>query len=144
MESYKKDGSEVMDEVLIVMVKNLLEKIHHWSNNLVAYLESMSCNELPETLKGIIVNSFDQIEPINRQLSRSKSVVQREADKSPLTAREKQCLELFMKGCSAKLTAKKLNISYRTVEYHLARIKKKFNSKNMREVVYRCQQDSIN
>lgn len=144
MEIEKKDENEVMDKVLIGMVNNLLEKIHHWSNNLVAYLESMSCNELPDTLKGIIVNSFDQIEPLNRQLSRSKRVIQKEVDKTPLTTREQQCLELFMKGCSAKLTAKKLNISYRTVEYHLARIKKKFNSKNMREVVYRCQQDSIN
>lgn len=42
-----------------------------------------------------------------------------------LTARERQCLELLMRGFSAKQMANQLYISPRTVEYHLDNIKGK-------------------
>lgn len=46
---------------------------------------------------------------------------------SPLTPRERECLELFKKGYSAQATAVYLGISRRTVEYHFDNIKTKLN-----------------
>lgn len=42
-----------------------------------------------------------------------------------LTMRENQCLSYFRQGYSAKMIARHLNISHRTVEHHLAHIRKK-------------------
>lgn len=47
-----------------------------------------------------------------------------------LTHREFQCVELLSNGNSAKVIAKKLNISYRTVEAHFSNIMHKLGCKN--------------
>jgi DNA-binding CsgD family transcriptional regulator len=47
-----------------------------------------------------------------------------------LNKRESQCLFFTMQGMSAKLIAKKLNLSTKTVEYYLHQIKNKFNCAN--------------
>lgn len=51
-----------------------------------------------------------------------------------LSKREKECVFYFLNGKTAKETAIKLGISYRTVEDYFIKIKKKFGCKNKREL----------
>lgn len=46
---------------------------------------------------------------------------------SPLSTRERECLELFRQGHSAQATAARLNLSRRTVESHFENIKNKLH-----------------
>lgn len=46
--------------------------------------------------------------------------------KQSLTKREKECLYWLVKGMTAKEIGKKLNLSYRTIEDHIDKIKSKF------------------
>lgn len=50
------------------------------------------------------------------------------------TAREKECIQLLMKGYSAKETAKLLKTSPRTVEFHLVNIKSKLNCRKKSQI----------
>ena len=50
-----------------------------------------------------------------------------------LTDREYECLELIAHGMSAKLVAKKLTISFRTVECHFQNIRQKLGSHSIKE-----------
>lgn len=52
-----------------------------------------------------------------------------------LTPREQQCLELIVSGLSAKEIARVMNISYRTVEFHVANMKEKMGCKNKAEMI---------
>ena len=52
-----------------------------------------------------------------------------------LSPREKQCLELYRAGMTAKQTAKKLALSYRTVEEHFENMKAKLNINHKRELL---------
>lgn len=56
---------------------------------------------------------------------------------SHITPREKQILLFALEGLTSKQTARKLNISHRTVEKHLANAKLKLNCKRKSEVVYK-------
>lgn len=53
-----------------------------------------------------------------------------------LSAREKECINHFLNGKTAKETAALLGLSYRTVEDYFANIKKKLNCRNKRELFY--------
>ena len=53
------------------------------------------------------------------------------------TKRESQCFYYFLRGKSAKQTANLLNISYKTVETHIARIKTKLGVQS-RSQLYEC------
>lgn len=54
---------------------------------------------------------------------------------SSFSFREKQCLQLFLDGKSAKETAKSLKLSPRTVEFYFENIKNKTNCLDKREVL---------
>lgn len=45
-----------------------------------------------------------------------------------LTSRERACLHLIREGKTAKIIAKELNISYKTVEYHAGNIRRKLKA----------------
>lgn len=53
------------------------------------------------------------------------------ADFNILSSREKEVLKLLSEGCTNKETAKRLNISVRTVETHRKNIMEKINVKNL-------------
>jgi DNA-binding CsgD family transcriptional regulator len=53
----------------------------------------------------------------------------------PLTARERDVLELFSSGASNKEAGRQLGISPRTIEFHRANIMKKLGAKNAPELV---------
>ncbi len=52
-----------------------------------------------------------------------------------LTQREQECLALLVKGLSAKKSAKLLDISHRTVEAHLAKVKQKAHCRTQLELL---------
>jgi len=56
-----------------------------------------------------------------------------------LTPQETACLLHLLKGCSVPKTAQHLNLSKRTVEFYLKKIKIKFNCKSNIELVGRFQ-----
>lgn len=56
-----------------------------------------------------------------------------------LTQREKECLDLSIKHFTAKQIAKKLAISHRTVEEHLANLKQKFGVLSKKELLQKIQ-----
>jgi len=53
----------------------------------------------------------------------------------PLSDREKECSQYITRGMSAKKIANIMNISYRTVETHIAKIKYKLNCKTKSEII---------
>lgn len=57
-----------------------------------------------------------------------------------LTAREQDCLKGLLQGFTAKMIAKKINISHRTVEEYLVKIKEKFNVTTKSQLIEKIQQ----
>ena len=58
--------------------------------------------------------------------------------KSPfqeLTKREKEILQLVVKGYTSKKMAEKLNLSQRTIDHHRSNLLRKFNRKNSIDLV---------
>ena len=55
--------------------------------------------------------------------------------KEPLSYRERQVVRHLVAGLSAKHSAEALGLSHRTVEDHLARIKRKLGAKNLAELI---------
>ena len=49
--------------------------------------------------------------------------------------REAQCIHYLLKNYSAKQTSKQLNISPKTVEFHIARVKNKLNCNTKSQIV---------
>lgn len=60
-----------------------------------------------------------------------------------LTSRETECLSYLTQGMTAKMIAKQLKISSRTVEYYFINIKQKFNCKTRIEVVGKLQELNV-
>lgn len=58
-------------------------------------------------------------------------------DYEPLTKRERQCLELLLQESTATRIAEKLNLSVRTVEDYLERIKSKLGCSTKQELIVR-------
>lgn len=56
-------------------------------------------------------------------------------EKLHLTQREIQCLAGVVKGLSSKNIARKLNLSYRTIEFYIANIKKKYGCRTKFELM---------
>jgi DNA-binding CsgD family transcriptional regulator len=52
-----------------------------------------------------------------------------------LSPREQQCLVMLAKGYSAKMIAREINISHRTIEYYIANLKKKMNCCSKNELI---------
>lgn len=57
------------------------------------------------------------------------------AKEKPFTKREIDCIRFLVEGYTAKTTARKLNISHRTVERHLDNIREKLGVKRKIEIV---------
>jgi DNA-binding CsgD family transcriptional regulator len=59
---------------------------------------------------------------------------------SNITTREKEILDLLAKGYSTKEIAKKLVISFHTVESHRKNLRSKFDAKNSSELIMKVSQ----
>jgi len=57
-----------------------------------------------------------------------------------LTTREQDCLRSLLRGFTAKMIAKQFNISHRTVEEYLTKIKEKFNVTTKSQLIEKIQQ----
>lgn len=78
----------------------------------------MNCELLVDRIQKALINDETEI-IVRKKLSRCKDYL------SKLSDREKSILNQLCIGNSAKVIAKELNISYRTVETHIANIKSK-------------------
>lgn len=62
---------------------------------------------------------------------------------SQLSRRERECLELLLKGNSAKQTGRALNLSPRTIESYIEAIKRKFDCRTKLEILGKLQADAL-
>ena len=58
----------------------------------------------------------------------------------PLSEREKECVQYISKGMSAKEIGRTMNISYRTAEAHIAKIKFKLNCQTRSQIIDKISQ----
>jgi len=56
-------------------------------------------------------------------------------DNIKISARERECLNLLIRGMTAKEIARSLALSPRTVEFYIENLKKKFNCSNRIELI---------
>ncbi len=71
-------------------------------------------------------------------LQRILLLTQSEVKKSPLSMREMQLLDLIAKQYSTEAMAKSLNITKRTVNYHIQRLNKKFGTQNKYQTIIKA------
>ena len=108
---------------------NNLDKIKQFSNHFDERALSLIKNAekekiiIPDILTPDYDLAFQQLQKIPENNVDPQSHIR---DKN-LTSRELACLKLIAKGYSAKMTAKELNISHRTVERHVQNIKSKYH-----------------
>lgn len=57
-----------------------------------------------------------------------------------LTTRQKQCVDLLSVGYSPKQIAELLNVSRRTVNYHLLCLQQRFDSRSLPHLIYQLAQ----
>jgi DNA-binding NarL/FixJ family response regulator len=91
-----------------------------------------------EVLRGQVYVSDEVADVVLRRLSAGQSLQQNPIES--LTNRELEIFELIGRGLSVKQIAKRLDISYKTVEAHRDRIRGKLNVSNSLEVSRRAMQ----
>jgi DNA-binding CsgD family transcriptional regulator len=126
------------DEQITETKIDIVNQIHFIIDNMNKFLKQ--CIQAIEILHGKIdFTGFNELNLMNHiQETEKNNEPQYFYDtKTSLTVREKQCLYYFLKGFSAKTTARELQLSHRTVEFYISRIKKKYKCKNLREVIHR-------
>jgi FixJ family two-component response regulator len=111
---------------------------------------------IPMTVRAIKAGAVDFLTkpvPSKVLLERIQSVLQQEVQKqeealtnelfrdrlNSLSSRELEILPLILTGQSNKQIARQLNISYRTMEIHRARILRKTGVNNLLELVHLCE-----
>lgn len=126
---YKRRDSYV--EMLSVSGENI-DELHNFCINNLEYLHKMF-NEASNATKNIKQQVVEfplklKFEPLNNNLIINNKSVH-------LTEKEMDCIKQMMKGYTMKATAKELNISPRTVETHLYKIKQKLQCNNKFELL---------
>ncbi|MFN7098029.1 MAG: LuxR C-terminal-related transcriptional regulator, partial [Gammaproteobacteria bacterium] len=81
-----------------------------------------------------LFNLFNTIHELSKKAVKIKTNFEIDDNKIKFTIREKECLFYLLQGMSSKLISKKLQISSKTVEFHLAHIKDKLNCKNKTDI----------
>lgn len=76
-----------------------------------------------------------KFEAESRVLFRNGKIIKVKTQELNLTNREIECIRLCAKGFSAKMIARQLNVSPRTVESHINSAKEKLNCRNVSELV---------
>ena len=86
---------------------------------------------IPQQMKGTPQNEFDiRKQNFLEEIQVNKVFLSSEINNLYLTKREIETIKIYLKGYSAKEIAKQMSLSPRTIEYHLANIKHKFNAPN--------------
>lgn len=80
-------------------------------------------------------NGVDDYDLTNPRLMAQCQAYQRLGQANKLTVREEHCLYYLKQGYSAKMIAKSLNISHRTVEHHFAHIREKFSVSSIKNLL---------
>ena len=114
-----------------------------------------SYGDVPTAVRAMKGGAVDFLEkPIGEQalLERIQEAMQRDAAREQthgaeqavrqrlqsLTKREREVLNLVVRGLSSKETAERLGISYKTIAAHRARILKKMDCHNVRQLIRFC------
>jgi DNA-binding CsgD family transcriptional regulator len=84
-----------------------------------------------------VTNAFSKLGMISSPLTKNSTTfpILNEAYEEHLSQRQRECLFFLLRGKTAKEIAKVLNISYRTVEFHINEIKTKFNCQKKSELI---------
>jgi DNA-binding CsgD family transcriptional regulator len=82
------------------------------------------------TLKNPEENSED--------LTQNEFTVKSNINNCSVSKREKECLHYLICGLSAKSIARKLNLSPRTIEYYIGKMKEKFDCTNTIELIIKA------
>jgi DNA-binding CsgD family transcriptional regulator len=90
-----------------------------------------------------IIDKFDNPELVYNIQNRKNFFSQILKKSSTLTTKEASCLLHIANGLSAKEIGKLMNISYRTVEIHIANIKVKLGCKSKQEIIKKFYNNSF-
>lgn len=83
----------------------------------------------------IFENIAGIIDPFNLRSKQYKQLINGDANSNNLPKRQFECLTLLTKGYTSKEIGRELNISFRTVEYHLETLKEKFKCSKRSELI---------
>lgn len=78
--------------------------------------------------KGKVIGVMGMSTPMINNLDTHKNT-------NNLTIQQKKCLDLLLQGYSLKQIAAEMNLTYKTVEHYLAKIRAKFQCKTTRELI---------
>lgn len=104
------------------MLKNFIFRFHHSANLM---LKAAERERVILPINNNIITLPDEINP-STDISHIYSL---------LTNRQQQCAHLLMKGMSAKIIARELSLSFRTVETYLHDLKIRLHCKNKTELI---------
>ncbi len=131
------------DDNVIFQIKNMFAKYTAKGlvNNEINRQEDMQPTEkqldlLNHTIEVLEFYTTEIIQLLIKSRFNEQSYLQIESDKNIiLTNRESECLFYLLRGKSAKLIAKMLNISFRTVEVYTEKLKMKFKCNTKAELI---------
>jgi shikimate kinase len=126
-------------------LKQLLDHLHKQRDGMyeqiAQYTLSSDDNELDEHVQSIIeiisLDNDNDIRTKKKPLSHSEVIFLHKNDHSPvrLSSRQAMCLKLMADGFSDKKIATKMHLSSRTVEDHIANIKKSLGCRTSKELI---------
>lgn len=128
---YKKDKEVIRMFCFIASSSNTLALNYFFNKRYIFELIVSSCEEkitnifLQQKYKELRIPLIEQ--KVIKILLEGKKKLNSREENHILTTREKECISLIAKGAGDKDIAKHFGISTRTVEYHIANIRKKLN-----------------
>lgn len=149
--SQKKSAGVLIDNCIEVMQRDetrIFEETHVRKDNIVQQFLSVKSPLYDQTQQIIGVCGFsivlgrhsiaDSLNLLSQMALLGPSQVQQKQD--PLSTlnlppREKQCLQLVCKGYTAKMIAKELALSFRTVECYLETLKKRLGAESRSDLI---------
>ncbi len=111
------------------LIKNYAEYFQDKAQSLIKNAEKNKII-IPANMERNYTNAFEKIKRI-----KNKNEFYIEDDNVNITPREMECLQLIIKGFSAKMVANKLFLSVRTIETHLDNIKRKLNCTSKEQLI---------
>lgn len=99
--------------------------------------------QFAESISPSYESDLKALDDFMKLISTNKYLITKGSDEFYLTVREMECLLLRNQGLTAKETARRLNVSYRTVETYLNNIKIKSGMDNLNQILTVCRNEGI-
>lgn len=123
---------------MMTIYLNNIHLLHQFTEHFLERVTSFPFETFKVELPQLVGPSFFTFDGSHRFPHRKSSLMKSLGyDLSSLSTREKECLELFLKGKTAKETASLLNLSRRTVESYFENIKDKLGCFSKAEILQR-------